>query len=412
MTKIGSELRTQMNTLSNQDQIPVIIRRKAGMLNTQAVPSSAQIDCAFKLFPAEAIKITAADIENLGKQEDVEQIWPDLPIQACLDSSAPKISMPKVRELGLKGKGIKVAIIDTGIDETHPDFGGRIIATKSFVGGSARDDNGHGTHVAGVVAGSGIKSNGKYMGIAPEANLYIGKVLRANGSGLMSEVMAGIEWAVLEQQVQVINLSLGGAVSCDGTDALSVLCDEAVLQADIVMCIAAGNSGPTERTIGSPGCARYVITVGAITDSDQIARFSSRGPTADGRIKPDIVYPGVDIIAPQAAGTQMGQVVRAGYVTANGTSMAAPHASGVAALMLEANPKLTAERTKNQMLAGAVSIGALPNTQGIGRGDAYGAYQKAIEQPYIPDPTPTLPQPKPSQASGCLASLAGLFSRK
>jgi serine protease AprX len=326
----------------------------------------------------------------------------------------------------LRGTGVKVAVIDTGIDEDHPDFTGRIVATQSFVGNTAHDDNGHGTHVAGIVAGSGAKSNGRYTGVAPEASLYIAKALRADGSGSMSLIMAAIEWAVLEQQVQVINLSLGSSVSCDGTDALSVLCDEAVSQAGVVMCVAAGNSGPRSRTIGSPGCARLVITVGASDGAGQIARFSSRGPTADGRIKPDIVFPGVAIAAPQAAGTQLGPVITEGYISIDGTSMATPHAAGVAALMLQANPALNAEEIKTRMLASAVSLGAEPNAQGVGRGNAYKSYLLAtgevqpppspepepppptpIPEPEPPPPTP-IPEPPPPQ--GCLASLTSLFS--
>ncbi|MCP5015376.1 MAG: S8 family serine peptidase [Ketobacter sp.] len=397
MAKIASELQNQMNVLSNQEPIPVIVRRKVGVFSAQAIPGSPEVDCRFKLFPGEAVKITAADIDALSKHEDVEEIWPDLPVQTWLNSSVPKIATPRVWETGLKGKGIKVAVVDTGIDENHPDFEGRIVATASFVSDSAHDDNGHGTHVAGTVLGSGAKSNGKYVGVAPEASLYVAKVLRADGGGSMSGVMAGIEWAVLEQNVQIINLSLGGVGSCDGTDALSALCDEAVTQAGVVMCVAAGNTGPNAKTVGPPGCARYVITVGAITDSDQIARFSSRGPTSDGRIKPDIVYPGVDIIAPQAVGTQMGRVVEDGYVSAQGTSMATPHASGVAALMLEANPNLTAEQVKTHMLAGAVNLGAQPNEQGVGRGDAYQAYLKASDD-NIPEPPPPPPPPPQSAA--------------
>jgi len=359
--KINSELQTQMNATANQEPIAVIVRHKKGVFSSQAVlRSDVRVEQQFKLFPGEAIKVTAADIDELSKNEAVEQIWPDLPVQAYLNTSVPHIQAPQVWEAGIKGTGIKVAVVDTGIDPTHPDFEGRIMATASFIGGdSAVDDNGHGTHVAGIVLGSGAKSNGKYVGVAPEAHLYVAKVLDARGGGTMSGVMAGIEWAVLEQNVQVINLSLGSDTSCDGTDALSTLCDEAVLQAGVVMCVAAGNAGPASQTVGSPGCARYVITVGAISDSDQIASFSSRGPTADGRVKPDLVYPGVNIVAPQAAGTSMGRVVEPGYVSADGTSMATPHAAGVAALMLQANAELTAEQVKTQMVASAVNLGAL-----------------------------------------------------
>jgi len=413
---ISPSLQQRMNAVPNDEPIPVIVRRKQGsMFSARAATrgvSPSPGEPSFTLIPAEAIRMTPADIAALSQAEDVEHVWADLPVHTCLNTSVPKISVPRVwSEAGLRGQGIKVAVVDTGLDDSHPDFAGRVMAMKSFVSDSARDDNGHGTHVAGTIAGSGAKSGGKYVGVAPEATLYIAKVLRANGSGSMSSVMAGIEWAVLEQGVQIINLSLGGSGPCDGTDALSTLVDEAVRQAGVVVCVAAGNEGPEERTVGSPGCARYVITVGAMTDNDVIARFSSRGPTADGRTKPDIVFPGVGVIAPQAAGTRLGTVIEDGYVASDGTSMATPHASGVAALMLQANPQLTAEQVKTLMLAGAVSIGARPNEQGVGRGDAYLAYQKAVG--VLPEPTPE-PQPEPEpqpqpqpQPPGCLASLFG-----
>lgn len=418
MAKVAAELLNQMNAMSNDEPIPVIIRHKEGFFSrARALPSVTKVEQSFQLFPGEAVKVKASEIDELSRRDDVEEIWPDLPVQAWLNTSVPLISTPRVWEQGLRGKGIKMAVIDTGIDFDHPDFAGRIVATTSFVSATANDDNGHGTHVAGIAAGSGAQSNGKYVGVAPEASLYVAKVLRADGGGSMSGVMAGIEWAVLEQNVQIINLSLGGVGSCDGTDALSVMCDEAVTQAGVIMCVAAGNTGPDDRTIGSPGCARRVITVGASTDSGQIARFSSRGPTADGRIKPDIVFPGVNIVAARAEGTTMGQVVDEGYVVANGTSMATPHASGVAALMLQANPELTAEQVKTQMLAGAVSLGEPANDQGVGRGDAFNAYQQATNPPTptppsppsepTPPPPPPPPKPQPSEPQGCLASLFG-----
>jgi serine protease AprX len=431
--KISPMLQTQMNILANQEPIPVIVRRKSGFFAARAATRTAQATPeppAFRLLPAEVLSVTSAAIEALSQDDDVEYVWPDLPVHTCLNTSVPKINAPKVWAAGLKGQGIKIAVIDTGIDDTHPDFAGRVVATKSFVGDGARDDNGHGSHVAGIIAGSGAKSGGKYVGVAPEASLYVAKVLRANGSGSMSGVMAGIEWAVLEQKVQVINLSLGGGPSCDGTDALSTMCDEAVQQAGVVICAAAGNEGPEGKTIGSPGCARRVITVGATNDNDQVARFSSRGPTADGRIKPDICFPGVGVIAPQAAGTRLGTVIEDGYVAADGTSMATPHAAGVAALMLQANPNLNAEQVKTLMLEAAINIGALPVEQGVGRGDAYLAYQKAAgiatppppPQPEPPPPPPPQPEPPPPpqpepppspppqpEPPGCLA---GIFGRR
>jgi len=419
--KINAHLKTQMTAQANQDKIPVIVRHKKGVFSSQAVlPGAPRIEQKFNLFPGEALQATAADIELLSKQDDVEQIWPDLPVHTCLNNSVPQISVPRVWQAGLKGTDIKVAIVDTGLDPDHPDFAGRIMAGKSFVGDSFVDDNGHGTHVAGITAGSGAKSNGKYVGVAPEALLYIAKVLRGDGGGSMSGVMAGIEWAVLEQQVQIINLSLGGSGSCDGTDALSSLCDEAVQQAGVVICAAAGNEGPAASTVGAPGCARFVITIGAVDDNDRIASFSSRGPTADGRIKPDIVYPGVGIIAPRAAETTMGTVAADGYVSASGTSMATPHASGVAALMLQANPQLQPAQVKELMMTAAVDIGALPNEQGVGRADAYRSHQQAIGEE-IPNPAPIPtpspgpepgPTPTPAEPSGCLGGLATLFTKR
>jgi serine protease AprX len=378
LDKITLELYQQMNSLANSVNIPVIVRHKSGGFRAQALAAGlAATSRSFRFFPAEAMRVRAEEIEQLSRQGEVEQIWPDMRVQTCLDTSVSKIGVPKVWAEGHQGQGVKVAVLDTGIDYTHPDFAGRIAATKGFISYTARDGHGHGTHVAGIIAGSGAKSGGKYVGVAPAASLYIGKVLGDDGRGRMSHVMAGIEWAILEQQVQVINLSLSGTEAGNGTDALSTLCDEAVRQSNVVICVAAGNMGPTPQKIGSPGCARYVITVGAVDDQNRVAQFSSRGPTRDGRIKPDLVFPGVNIIAPRAASTRLGQPVEPGYARNNGTSMAAPHAAGVAALMLEANPHLTAEQVKTKMVAGKVHLGAQPNEQGAGRGDAYQAYRAA-----------------------------------
>jgi subtilisin family serine protease len=379
VAKISLELKQQMNVLANQARIPVIVRFRPGTGRQAALATGAAgPQQSFNLMAAQATELTSASIDALSRQPEVERIWPDLPVQAWLNTSVPLIGAPTVWQAGVTGRGIKVAVLDTGIDETHSDFAGRIVTSKSFIGGSARDDNGHGTHVAGIIGGSGARSNGRYKGVAPECSLYIGKVLRVNGVGSMSTVMAGIEWAVLDQKVDVINLSLGGATACDGTDALSVLCDEAVQQSGVVMVVAAGNMGPDHQTIGPPGCARHVITVGATDDNNRVAAFSSRGPTADGRIKPDLVFPGVGVVAPQASGTRLGLTVASGYVISSGTSMAAPHAAGVATLMLQANPNLTAVQVKARLVAGASHVGALPNEQGVGRGDAYWAYRMAL----------------------------------
>ena len=405
----------EISALPSEEVVPVIVKytsaslMAAGLVEGLALSPEAlarfaeeilkpwreAISRHFRLIPATALRVKAGELKALEEDPRVEAIWPDKPVYALLDVSVPLIRAPQVWEKGFTGRGIKVAVVDTGIDYEHPDFSGRILAYTSFVGGDGKDDHGHGTHVAGIIAGSGEASGGKYRGVAPEALLLSAKVLRADGSGMMSDVMAGIEWAV-EQGAKVINLSLGSPGPCDGTDALSAMCDAAV-RAGVVVCAAAGNDGPAPGTIGSPGCAREVITVGASDDYDQVASFSSRGPTADGRVKPDILFPGVGIVSCRAGGTSMGNPVDDFYTSASGTSMATPHASGVAALLLQAYPDLTPAQVKARMMDSALNLNLDPNTQGAGRGDALAALEAEIPQP-----------PKPE---GCLYFWRTLFRR-
>ncbi|GAI05605.1 unnamed protein product, partial [marine sediment metagenome] len=196
-----------------------------------------------------------------------------------------------------------------------PDLKGRVAAVQDFTGEGPNDRHGHGTHCASIAAGSGAASGGEYRGAAPEASIYSAKVLGSDGLGMMSDVMAGIEWAH-DQGVHVVSLSLGSSGSDDSTDALGETCD-AVVDEGIVVCVAAGNEGPNPGTICTPGSARKVITVGAATEEDQVATFSSRGPTADGRPKPDVVLPGVGIIGARARGTGMGTIVNQYYSSAH-----------------------------------------------------------------------------------------------
>lgn len=404
--KLDSSLQNQLQmTAQVDDTVKVIVQHKAEILFSQAVDEGQN----FRLFNATAMRMRQQDIANLSQDDLVEYIWSDWPMHAFLDTSVPKINVPVLQKQGLLGTGIKLAVIDTGIDPVHPDFAGRIVARASFISGED-DDNGHGTHVASIAAGNGNASQGKYRGVAPEASLYIAKVLDKKGDGFMSTVMAGIEWAV-EQGVQVINLSLGGGPAGDGTDPLSILCD-AVVERGIVVLATAGNSGPGDQTIGSPGSARDVITIGAASDTDRIANFSSRGPTVDGRTKPDLVLPGVGIIAAQAAGTEAGEVIVPGYVSLQGTSMATPHVAGVACLCLEANPDLSPVQIKQIFQQATVNLNAPANAQGTGRLDAQVALEKALViKPDAPQPAATQPTEafKPLQADpvGCLARLFG-----
>ncbi|MEM7035189.1 MAG: S8 family peptidase [Chloroflexota bacterium] len=398
-TKIAADIQTQMESVPNQDGIPVIIRHRSGLFFSQAI---GEVETYRQLVTAKAMQLRARDIVSLSQIDEVEYIWADLPVRAYLDRSIPTLGVPEVWSENVTGSGIKLAIIDTGLDRNHPDFAGRVVATRSFIAGEGPDDdlNGHGTHVAGTAAGSGVKSGGTYRGVAPDALLYIAKVLGSGGGGSTSSVMSGIEWAV-EQGVQVINLSLGIDGACDGTDALSVICDAAVTERGITIFAAAGNTGPGASTVGSPGCAREVITVGSVDENDRISGFSSRGPTKDGRTKPDIVFPGQKITAPQAEGTLETEVVAPGYVSLQGTSMATPHAAGAACLLLQKNPELTPAQIKSIFNETAIDLNVSDNDQGSGRGNVSAAYQKVVAdmspepEPPTPEPEPPTPEPEP-----------------
>lgn len=365
-----------------------------------------------RLLPGSALSATPEAITVLARRPDVERIWLDEPVHVWLDESVPIIGAPAVHNAGVLGQGIRVGIVDTGIDPNHPDFATRIRELHDVTGEGVADEHGHGTHVAGIVGGSGAASNFRYRGVAPECFFLIAKVLRRDGSGMMSDVIAGLEFLV-EKKAQVINLSLGSSGPSDGTDALSTACDAAA-DRGIVVCVAAGNDGPAGGTVGAPGAARLAVTVGATDKQDKVTSFSSRGPTSDGRVKPDLCFPGGEIHSCRASGTAMGQIVDQYYTTASGTSMATPHASGAAALLLEANPSLTSQQIKKILMDSALNLGLDANTQGTGRAQGFEAYQLAISEPEPgptpePEPTPT-PTPTPTPpGGGCLQLVKALL---
>lgn len=406
-SKIVPALLHELKALPPEAELGTIVLYRRSAFSPRALVPGARPLRVFQLIPAMALSARAKAIHLLEEDPRVVKIWPDLPVKACLDVAVQRIGAPRLWAQGLTGRGVGIAILDTGIDSGHPDFAGRIRARESFVGPSADDEHGHGTHVAGAAAGSGAASGGRYRGVAPQADLYVARVLARDGSGRMSEVMAGIDWAV-RQPVQVINLSLGGAAQpSDGADALSTMCDAAV-EAGYVLCCAAGNGGPQSSTIGSPAAARLVLTVGAVDDDDRVAAFSSRGPTSDGRPKPDLVLPGVGIISTRARGTRVGDILNERYVASSGTSMASPQLAGAVALLLQASPGLTPAEIRSLLVHSAVPLGEPESAQGAGRVDLARAY---LGQP---QPGPTSP---PGEPSGCASLLpralaATLFGRR
>jgi subtilisin family serine protease len=378
-------------------QVPIIVKHKPfveTLAAAAAVGGVMAVSRQFtRTFSGSAMIATPDAIRVLAARPDVEMIWLDEQVHTLLDVSVPLIGAPSVWKAGFTGTGIRVGIVDTGIDSGHPDLVGRILVTRDFTGEGETDNHGHGTHVAGIIGGTGAQSGGKYRGVAPDCLFVIGKVLKGDGSGMMSDVIAGLEF-VAEQHAQVVNLSLGGGANCDGTDALSVACDSVVDQG-IVVCVAAGNSGPGAGTLGSPGCAKKVITIGATDKQDGIADYSSRGPSLDGRVKPDLCFPGSSIHSCRAKNTSMGQPIDDYYTTASGTSMATPHATGSSALLLQAQPKLVPQQIKDALMNSARDLGLDANTQGRGRAQVYASFQ-AISIP-TPPPQPPPPQPPPPE---------------
>ena len=327
----------------------------------------------FRALPMAAMRVSPSGLRELERSADVDRVWLDAPVRAQLDTSIPIIRVDAVRtNYGHTGEGILVAVLDTGIDASHPDFAGRIAGNADFSEAGIGDVAGHGTHVASILAGDGAASGGLYRGVAPGASLLVAKVLDDAGEGVVSRVIAGMSWAIANG-ARVINMSLSTDDASDGTDALSVACDE-VTDLGVLVVVSAGNTGPGAGTIGSPSASVKALTVGAASDADAVASFSSRGPTLDGRAKPDVLAPGVAVIGARASGVSFGTTIDAYYAQSDGTSSAAPHVAGLAALMLQARPELPAAGIKELVMRTSRSIGADLSAQGFGRIDAAAAF--------------------------------------
>ncbi|BBC33365.1 hypothetical protein SGFS_046590 [Streptomyces graminofaciens] len=315
----------------------------------------------------------------------VAHVWLDGVRKVSLDKSVPQIGAPKAWKAGYDGKGVTIAVLDTGVDATHPDLKGQVIADKNFSASpDTTDKYGHGTHVASIAAGTGAKSKGRYKGVAPGAKLLNGKVLSDDGSGDDSGIIAGMDWAA-EQGADVVNLSLGGGDTPE-IDPMEAAINKLSKEKGILFAVAAGNEGDYGgQTIGSPGSAEAALTVGAVDDKDKLASFSSRGPGLDGRIKPDVTAPGVDITAAAAPDSVIDKEVGqkpAGYLTISGTSMATPHVAGAAAILKQQHPEWTYTELKGALTASTKGGKYTPFQQGSGRIQV----DKAIKQTVVADP--------------------------
>lgn len=275
------------------------------------------------------------------------------------------------------GKSIGVAVLDTGI-YPHEDFifpSNRIVAFKDFIHHRPEcyDDNGHGTHVCGIIAGNGKHSEGRYRGIAPGAHLIVGKVLDSSGNGSIPHILDAIRWVIDNRQlynIRILNISVGSeSTDVDEEKSILVQSVNAAWDNGITVIVAAGNNGPKRMSVTSPGISRKVITVGSSDDDkaimlggNRIHNYSGRGPTKRMIPKPDIVAPGSDIISccPPYYGNS------SGYTARSGTSMATPIVSGAAALFLGKYPEMTNEQVKYYLQNTATDLHLPRNQQGYG----------------------------------------------
>ena len=290
--------------------------------------NNGKIKRTFHIIPAISARLPEQAIENMKKHPKIAFIENDLIFTATSDEYADSwgvshIGSEIVHNNGIKGSGVKIAVLDTGIDYTHEDLDGNYQGGYDFVfnDGDPFDDSssGHGTHVAGIVA---AENNGiGVVGVAPEASLYAVKVLDGSDHGLASWIIAGIEWAV-ENDMDIITMSLGSGPEDPELDSLRIACTNAS-NAGVLLVASAGNTGGSEVTY--PARFDSVIAVTATDKNDQIASFSSTGPEVE------LAAPGVDINSTIGS---MNRYTDENYWHLSGTSMAAPHVAGTAALII------------------------------------------------------------------------------
>lgn len=360
-------------------------RRALQTVNAEAVEAS----------PADATKVwealtnpTARGVRATGA--GVGKVWLDGVRKASLDKSTQQIGADRAWQAGFDGTGVKIAVLDTGVDKTHADLKNQVVGEKNFSDSPDTTDRvGHGTHVASIAAGTGAASGGALKGVAPGAKVISGKVLDDRGYGSDSALIAGMEWAVAEG-ADVVNLSLGSR-DFPGVDPVEAAVDRLSAEKGVLFAVAAGNNGAGESTVGSPGSADAALTVGAVDAKDVLAEFSSRGPrVGDGAVKPDLTAPGVGIAAAAAPGSRLDTAPGAqhpapGYLRLGGTSMATPHVAGAAALLKQKNPGWTGTELKGALTASTKDGSAGVQQQGTGRVQVDKALTQTVitEQPSV-----------------------------
>jgi len=331
---------------------------------------NAKIKYVYDIIPGIAATIDEDSIIDLMNDEDVLAVVDDVEVYAHLQFSIPQINADDVHAAGITGAGVNVCIVDTGVDDSHPALNS-VIAEYDFINNDsdATDDHYHGTHVAGIVA----SIDSTYKGVAPGASLMAAKVLGSTGSGTISSVIQGIDWCVANG-ADIITMSLGYGLFTGTCDTLDAIASNNAVAAGVVVIASSGNNGSTNG-MGSPSCGSDVISVGAVSQTDVRAGFSN------GSTELDVVAPGVSIQSLNIGGS--------GYRTLSGTSMAAPHVAGTAALLLESNSELTPAEIRTILRDSSVDLPLPPATPGFdnlyghGRIDAQAAVNMDFEDPPI-----------------------------
>ncbi|MEA2435101.1 MAG: serine protease AprX [Actinomycetota bacterium] len=349
--------------------------------------------------------VPADRLDELSSQAGVRSITRDGRVDFNATGDDYSLSSQRIGNLtnskslwdeGVTGAGVGVAVLDTGVYAAHPDLAGRVTHCEDFsqergTAAECADTFGHGTFMAGLIAGDGTSSGGAHTGAAPDANIIAVKLAGFDGAADVSNVLAGIQWVVANRgayNIRVLNMSLGTDSSQSYLLSPLNYAVQKAWKSGIVVVVSAGNSGPDSRTVLKPADDPYVITVGASDDEgtlnvsdDTVPVFSSRGPTrSNGLAKPDVVAPGVHTVSLRSPGSAIDQAFGAtamvgdSYFRGTGTSMSAAVVSGVVAQMLQAKPTLVPDQVKYRLMNTTRRITTTdPNAAGKGLIDAYAA---------------------------------------
>ncbi len=349
------------------------------LLDGMGVKVSAEIP----LIQGYVVEFPSSQLNRLAGQRQVKYIAADLDIKAQMRIASQAVHVDALHKAGITGRDVGIAVLDTGI-YPHPDFTmprNRIAAFQDIVNGrtSPYDDNGHGTFVSGVAAGSGYASNGVYKGIAPDAHIVSIKVMDEMGNGRSSDVLSALQWVAdnySKYNIKVVSMSLGTFAGDVRRDDAMVRGVETLWKRGITVIAAAGNEGPDPSTITVPGISPVILTVGSVDDKrtvdtsdDTIPDFSSRGPVRS-RVKPDVVAPGVNIVSVNAdkeylPGRKQNKLQN-NYTVMSGTSVSTPLVAGVVALLCQKHPDWSPDIIKSRIMGSASHVTGQLNLEGRG----------------------------------------------